>query len=364
MCAAGSRRSAGSSALVMLTVPQRLTSMSQRISSIVSWSMSPSIEEPAHVMSDCTWGWDASISAASANTASSSVRSTTCVVWPVPVSVGDERGEAVRVAVEEREPRAAPVELARDLGAHAARGARDDAGPVRARRAAASSPSSSFPSFRGVAVDSRRLARVRPPGTLVWEEVHGWGRPPTRSPRASRSPRPRLVSRCATTSSSRRSRTTSRSTSTASRRSRSETLIALADEQEAAADLVRRQRKKAWGKFSDSHGTHDYRDRDMRNLRKPAAAVPRRREGAARPRGRPRGGRASSSSEARDAAWGDVEANLLRRLRVEGMRAEYDPDYDDDARRADAVAAARRPAAPRAHRRQLKNAADSRPGHS
>ena len=32
--------------------------------------------------------------------------------------------------------------------------------------------------------------------------------------------------------------------------------------------------------------------------------------------------------ESRDAAWGDVEANLLRRLAVEGMRADYDPDYD------------------------------------
>ena len=47
-----------------------------------------------------------------------------------------------------------------------------------------------------------------------------------------------------------------------------ETLVALADEQEAAADLATRQRKKAWGKYSDSDGTHDYRDRDMRNLRK------------------------------------------------------------------------------------------------
>ena len=32
--------------------------------------------------------------------------------------------------------------------------------------------------------------------------------------------------------------------------------------------------------------------------------------------------------QARDAAWGDVEANLQRRLRVEGMRADIDPDYE------------------------------------
>ena len=45
-------------------------------------------------------------------------------------------------------------------------------------------------------------------------------------------------------------------------------LVSLAAEQEAAAALAKRQRKKAWGKFSDSDGTHDYRDRDMSNLRK------------------------------------------------------------------------------------------------
>ena len=32
--------------------------------------------------------------------------------------------------------------------------------------------------------------------------------------------------------------------------------------------------------------------------------------------------------QSRDAAWGDVEANLQRRLTVEGMRADLDPDYD------------------------------------
>ncbi len=32
--------------------------------------------------------------------------------------------------------------------------------------------------------------------------------------------------------------------------------------------------------------------------------------------------------QSRDAAWGDVEANLQRRLAVEGMRADLDPDYE------------------------------------
>ena len=49
-----------------------------------------------------------------------------------------------------------------------------------------------------------------------------------------------------------------------------DTLIALADEQQQAGDLARRQAKKAWGRFSDPDGTHDYRDRDTRNLRKRA----------------------------------------------------------------------------------------------
>ncbi|MFE5409355.1 asparagine synthase [Microbacterium sp. NPDC056569] len=106
-----------------------------------------------------------------------------------------------------------------------------------------------------------------------------------------------------------------------------ETLLGLADEQEQAAAMVRRQRKKAWGKFTDPDGTHDYRDRDTRNLRK---------------RGRQYAGVAKALramaddphvvrtiiEQSRDAAWGDVEANLQRRLRVEGMRPELDPDYD------------------------------------
>ncbi|WP_203580084.1 asparagine synthase [Microbacterium hibisci] len=106
-----------------------------------------------------------------------------------------------------------------------------------------------------------------------------------------------------------------------------DTLIGLAEEQEQAADLVKRQRKKAWGKFTDPDGTHDYRDRDMRNLRR------RRRQYAGvahalrRMADDPHVVR-TLIEQSRDAAWGDVEANLQRRLRVEGMRPELDPDYD------------------------------------
>ena len=106
-----------------------------------------------------------------------------------------------------------------------------------------------------------------------------------------------------------------------------ETLVALAVEQEAAAAFARKQRKKAWGRFTDPDGMHDYRDRDIRNLRK--------REKLHRRVAKELRNRAADSEfvrllveQARNAAWGDVEANLERRLRVEGMRPDVDPDYD------------------------------------
>ncbi|RWR23329.1 asparagine synthase [Microbacterium enclense] len=105
-----------------------------------------------------------------------------------------------------------------------------------------------------------------------------------------------------------------------------ETLRALAAEQDQAADRVTQQRKRAWGRFSDSSGTHDYRDRDTRNLRRRArqsrgvakelrdfADDPVRVDGLV--------------AAARAAAWGDVEQNLSKRLDVEGMTADADPDY-------------------------------------
>lgn len=106
-----------------------------------------------------------------------------------------------------------------------------------------------------------------------------------------------------------------------------DTLIALAVEQEAAADLAKRQRKKAWGRFSDPDGTHDYRDRDTRNLRRRhkqyvgvAKELRQRAEDPHAVR--------TLVEQSRDAAWGDVEANLQRRLIVEGMRPDLDPDYE------------------------------------
>jgi hypothetical protein len=106
-----------------------------------------------------------------------------------------------------------------------------------------------------------------------------------------------------------------------------DTLTALADEQAQAAALVKRQRKKAWGRFTDPDGTHDYRDRDMRNLRKRGKQYAGVAQALRRMADDPHVLR-TLVEQSRDAAWGDVEANLQRRLRVEGMRPDLDPDYN------------------------------------
>lgn len=106
----------------------------------------------------------------------------------------------------------------------------------------------------------------------------------------------------------------------------SEALRALADEQEAAADLAKRLRRRAGGNYTDSDGTHDYRERDTRNLRRRERQY-RGVANALRKRADDPADMAGLVEQARDAAWHDVEANLERRLAVEGMRPELDPDY-------------------------------------
>ncbi len=103
-------------------------------------------------------------------------------------------------------------------------------------------------------------------------------------------------------------------------------LIELAEESEAAAELAENLRKRARGRYSDPSGTHDYRDRDVRNLRR---RVKQSRGVAARLRTMADDPVATGELvvAAREAAWGDVRSNLDRRLRVEGMRPEQDPDY-------------------------------------
>ena len=104
-------------------------------------------------------------------------------------------------------------------------------------------------------------------------------------------------------------------------------LRAMAEESEQAADHLNALRKRARGRHSDPHGTHDYRDRDVRNLRRRA----KQSTGvASHLRAMTEDAEALRTlvEAARAAAWADVRGNLDRRLRVEGMRADQDPDYE------------------------------------
>lgn len=104
-------------------------------------------------------------------------------------------------------------------------------------------------------------------------------------------------------------------------------LRALADESAAAAETLDKLRKRAHGRYSDSSGTHDYRDRDVRNLKKRAKQS---RGVAAKLRAMAEDPEALRDlvEQARGAAWADVSNNLQRRLVVEGMRPDQDPDYE------------------------------------
>jgi len=106
-----------------------------------------------------------------------------------------------------------------------------------------------------------------------------------------------------------------------------EALLAMAAESAQAAENVTLLRKRARGRHSDPVGTHDYRDRDVRNLRRRA----KQSEGVADRLKALADDSAQLTAlveDAREAAWGDVRGNLDRRLVVEGMRPEQDPDYD------------------------------------
>jgi hypothetical protein len=103
-------------------------------------------------------------------------------------------------------------------------------------------------------------------------------------------------------------------------------LINLAIEAEAAVEHIEELRKSARGRFSDPRGSHDYRERDMRNLRrrqKQSAGL------AAYLRALIQDDAAILElvNQARKAAWEEVQSNLHRRLFVEGMRADEDPNY-------------------------------------
>lgn len=100
----------------------------------------------------------------------------------------------------------------------------------------------------------------------------------------------------------------------------------LAVESEQAAESLRQLRKRAWGRHSQSHGTHDYRDKDVRNLRRRArqsTGVAKRLRELLDDPDRLR----EIIEHARDAAWHDVESNIDNRLSIEAMRPDEDPNY-------------------------------------
>lgn len=106
-----------------------------------------------------------------------------------------------------------------------------------------------------------------------------------------------------------------------------EALRAMAEESEQAEKNLAALRKRARGRHSDPAGTHDYRDRDVRNLRRRAkqshVVAAKLRELMD-----DQDQLEVIVEEARSAAWADVRHNLDRRLRVEGMRPDHDPDYE------------------------------------
>ncbi len=104
-------------------------------------------------------------------------------------------------------------------------------------------------------------------------------------------------------------------------------LLSLAAEAEADAERTDRERKAARNRFSDSSGTHDYRSRDVRNLRR------RRKQSLhvakeLRARAEDQEELRKLIADARDAAWGEVSTNIDRSLRIAAARPDLDADYE------------------------------------
>lgn len=104
-------------------------------------------------------------------------------------------------------------------------------------------------------------------------------------------------------------------------------LLTLAEEAEADAARTEAERKAARRRYSDSDGTHDYRSRDTRNLR--------RRQKQSLHVAHELRTRADDEEElrklvvdARDAAWSEVAKNIDRTLLIEAARPDLEPDYE------------------------------------
>lgn len=104
-------------------------------------------------------------------------------------------------------------------------------------------------------------------------------------------------------------------------------LLALATEAEADATRAEAERKAARSRHSESGGTHDYRSRDVRNLRR------RRKQSlhvATELRARAQDDEELRKliADAREAAWSEVANNIDSSLRIEAARPDLEPDYD------------------------------------
>ncbi len=106
------------------------------------------------------------------------------------------------------------------------------------------------------------------------------------------------------------------------------TLLALADEADADARRARKESKRASRRFSDSDGTHDYRNRDVRNLKR-RRKQSERVAAALRLRAADGDGLRDLVEAAREAAWAEVSRNIQRRLRIEAARPDLEPDYEN-----------------------------------
>jgi hypothetical protein len=105
-----------------------------------------------------------------------------------------------------------------------------------------------------------------------------------------------------------------------------ETLLALAAEAEEDAERAERERKLARRRFSDSGGTHDYRSRDVRNLRRRRKQSERIAH-ALRERAENRDELVALVEAAREAAWSEVARNIDSTLRIEAARPDLEPGY-------------------------------------
>jgi len=104
------------------------------------------------------------------------------------------------------------------------------------------------------------------------------------------------------------------------------TLLALAAEADAEAERIRQQQRSAWRRFDDSDGTHEYRSRDVGNLRRRRKQL-RRTAAELRARAEDEDALRQLVEAARDAAWEEVSRNIDRTLRIEAARPDLEEDY-------------------------------------